>query len=106
MSDDRLTAAGLRADRRFDVEHGGIHKPFHTSVQVGFERVEDRIGVFQGTLKRGYDDARQGTPTSAALEAKITALGQGVGMSTVDTAALSAVEAAIAPCALAWSSAR
>jgi O-acetylhomoserine (thiol)-lyase len=41
--------------------------------------VEDLIGVFQGTLKGGYNYARQGTPTTAALEAKITALEQGLG---------------------------
>ncbi len=79
MADDRLTTASLHADRRFGVEHGGIHKPIHTSVQYGFDRAEDLIGVFQGTVKGGYNYARQGTPTSAALEAKITALEQGIG---------------------------
>jgi O-acetylhomoserine (thiol)-lyase len=79
MADDRLSTASLHADRRFGVEHGGIHKPIHTSVQYGFDRAEDLIGVFQGTVKGGYNYARQGTPTSAALEAKVTALEQGIG---------------------------
>jgi O-acetylhomoserine (thiol)-lyase len=79
MADDRLTTASLHADRRFGVEHGGIHKPIHTSVQYGFDRAEELIGVFQGTVKGAYNYARQGTPTSAALEAKITALEQGTG---------------------------
>ena len=78
--DDRhLSTDNLHADRCFGVEHGGVHKPIHTSVQYGFERVEDLIGVFQGTLKGGYNYARQGTPTTAALEAKITTLEQGLG---------------------------
>lgn len=74
-----LTTDNVHSDRRFGVEHGGIHKPIHTSVQYGFDRVEDLIGAFQGTYKGGYQYARQGTPTTAALEAKITALENGVG---------------------------
>ncbi|MBL8304157.1 MAG: aminotransferase class I/II-fold pyridoxal phosphate-dependent enzyme, partial [Ideonella sp.] len=78
-ADRTLTTDNLHADRRFGAEHGAVHKPIHTSIQYGFERVEDLIGVFQGTLKGGYNYARQGTPTTAALEAKITGLEQGVG---------------------------
>lgn len=74
-----LSTDNVHSDRRFGVEHGGIHKPIHTSVQYGFDRVEDLIGAFQGTYKGGYQYARQGTPTTAALEAKITALEGGVG---------------------------
>jgi len=74
-----LSTNNVHSDRRFGVEHGGIHKPIHTSVQYGFDRVEDLIGAFQGTQKGGYQYARQGTPTTAALEAKITTLEDGVG---------------------------
>ena len=74
-----FTTQNVHADQHFGVEHGGIHKPIHTSVQYGFERVEDLIGVFQGTLKGGYNYARQGTPTTAALEAKINQMEQGLG---------------------------
>ena len=74
-----LSTENVHSDRRFGVEHGGIHKPIHTSVQFGFDRVEDLIGAFQGTYKGGYQYARQGTPTTAALEAKITTLEDGVG---------------------------
>ncbi|MDM0013112.1 cystathionine gamma-synthase family protein [Variovorax sp. J22P168] len=69
----------VHGDRRGGVEHGAIHKPIHTSVQYGFERTEDLIGVFQGTRKGGFNYARQGAPTTAALEAKITGLEQGLG---------------------------
>ena len=83
----------LHADRRFGVEQGGVHMAVHPSVQYGYERVEDLIGVFQGTLKNRFNYARQGTPTTAALEAKLTALEEGVGTVCFATgmAAVSAV---------------
>ncbi len=79
MTTTGFTTKNVHADQHFGVEHGGIHKPIHTSVQYGYERVEDLIGVFQGTVKGGYNYARQGTPTTAALEAKITQMEQGIG---------------------------
>lgn len=95
-SDDRRTPTAsdiVHADRRFGTEHGSIHKPIHTAVQFNFDRVEDLIGVFQGTLKGAYSYARQGTPTTAALEAKISLLEQGIGTVCFSTgmAALSAI---------------
>ncbi|MDM0072969.1 cystathionine gamma-synthase family protein [Variovorax sp. J2P1-59] len=88
-----VTSDTVHGDRRFGVEHGSIHKPIHTSVQYGYERVEDLIGVFQGTLKNSFSYARQGTPTTAALEAKISQLEQGIGTVCFSTgmAALSAI---------------
>ena len=74
-----LSTDNVHSDRRFGAEHGALHKPIHTAVQYGFDRVEDLIGAFQGTTKGGYQYARQGTPTTAALEAKITALEDGFG---------------------------
>jgi O-acetylhomoserine (thiol)-lyase len=95
MSDHRDTAHTrlLHADRLGGAEHGAIHKPIHTSVQWGFERTADLIGVFQGTVKNAYNYGRQGTPTTAALEAKITLLEQGVGSISFATgmAALAAI---------------
>lgn len=79
MVDPSLTTRIVHADRHFGVEHGGIHKPVHSSVQYGFERAEDLIGVFQGTLKSSFNYARQGTPTTAALESMVTSLEQGRG---------------------------
>jgi len=68
----------VHADRAFGVEHGGVRKPIHSSVQYGFDTVEDLVGVFQGTVK-GYNYARQGTPTTAALESRLTAMEGGLG---------------------------
>jgi O-acetylhomoserine (thiol)-lyase len=79
MTDPAITTQLVHSDRRGGVEHGGVHKPIHTSVQFGYERVEDLIGVFQGTLKSSFNYARQGTPTTAALERKITLLEGGIG---------------------------
>ena len=79
MDQQGFTTSIVHGDRNTGSEHGGVHQPIHTSVQYGFERVEDLIGVFQGTKKGGFNYARQGTPTTAALERKITQLEQGVG---------------------------
>lgn len=93
MTKPGFTTNILHSDRNASVEHGGIHKPIHTSVQYGFARVEDLIGTFQGTVKGGFSYARQGTPTTAALEAKLTQMEQGLGTVTFATgmAAISAV---------------
>ncbi|MEY2890329.1 MAG: hypothetical protein RJA98_237 [Pseudomonadota bacterium] len=74
-----FTTDVVHGDVQFGVAHGGVRKPIHSSVQFGFDHVEELIGVFQGTVKGGYNYARQGTPTTAALEAKITRMEDGVG---------------------------
>jgi O-acetylhomoserine (thiol)-lyase len=79
MDKQGFTTGIVHGDRITGTEHGGVRQSIHTSVQYGFERVEDLIGVFQGTKKGGFNYARQGTPTTAALERKITRLEQGVG---------------------------
>ncbi|MFT3721188.1 cystathionine gamma-synthase family protein [Pseudorhodoferax sp.] len=93
MAAEGISTGIVHSDRRFGVEHGGLHKPIHSSVQYGFDTVEDLIGVFQGTLKGGFSYSRQGTPTTAALEAQITRLEQGIGTVGFATgmAAISAV---------------
>lgn len=93
MASEGISTGIVHSDRRFGVEHGGVRKPIHTSTQYGFDRVEDLIGVFQGTIKGGFNYARQGTPTTAALESQITRLEQGVGTVCFGTgmAAISAV---------------
>lgn len=92
MSDTGINTRLVHADRRFGVEHGGVRKPIHTSVQYGFGTVEELVGVFQGTVK-GYNYARQGTPTTAALESRINLLEGGLGTICFATgmAAISAV---------------
>ena len=79
MATQGFTTTIVHGDKAFGTEHGAVHKPIHTSVQYGFDKVEDLIGVFQGTLKGGFNYARQGTPTTAALETKVTKMEDGLG---------------------------
>lgn len=80
MTDERkrgFTTAILHADRASAVEHGALHKPLHLSVAYGYRDAADLVAVFQNRAQ-GYSYGRQGNPTTAALEAKITAMEQGV----------------------------
>jgi len=72
-----FTTAILHSDRAGGVEHGALHKPLHLSVAYGYRDARDLAAVFQGRAQ-GYAYGRQGNPTTAALEAKITAMEGGV----------------------------
>lgn len=91
MKDKQLSTTILHADRRDQIEHGAIHKPMHVSTEYAYDDARELAAVFQG--KPGYTYARQGTPTTAALENKISLLEQGRGTVTFATgmAALSAI---------------
>jgi len=73
-----LTTQLLHADRLAGVEHGATHKPLHTSAAFGYASAADLAAVFQGD-KSGHIYARQGNPTTQALEQKVTLLEGGVG---------------------------
>ncbi|MCW5295359.1 cystathionine gamma-synthase family protein [Verminephrobacter eiseniae] len=75
----RFTTRIVHADRWGGAEQGAVHYPIHSSVQYGHDKVEDLIAVFQGSAKGGFNYARQGTPTTAALERKITQMEHGHG---------------------------
>ena len=76
MAKHGFTTNILHGDRRLCVEHGAVHKPIHTSSQYAYPDARELAAVFQG--KPGYTYARQGTPTTDALEKKITAMEDGV----------------------------
>ncbi len=76
MAQNGFTTTILHSDRRASVEHGAIHKPMHPASQYAFADARELAAVFQG--KPGFTYARQGTPTTAALEAKITQMEGGV----------------------------
>ena len=81
MSDETkrgFTTAILHSDRDAPIEHGALHKPLHVSVAYGYRDARELAAVFQGRAT-GYAYGRQGNPTSAALEAKVTAMEGGVG---------------------------
>jgi O-acetylhomoserine (thiol)-lyase len=73
-----LSTRILHSDRTSGAEHGATHKPLHIATGYGYERAEDLVAVFQGD-KSGYVYGRQGNPTTAALEAKITLMEDAVG---------------------------
>ena len=72
-----FTTAILHSDRSAPIEHGALHKPLHLSVAYGYADAHDLAAVFQGR-QAGYAYGRQGNPTTAALEAKVTAMEGGV----------------------------
>lgn len=82
----------LHADRLAGIEHGAVHKPMHTSAAFSYARTQDLVDVFQGS-KAGSVYARQGNPTGAALEAKITLMeeARSTACFTTGMAAISAV---------------
>jgi len=72
-----FTTAILHSDRDAGIEHGALHKPLHVSVAYGYRDARELAAVFQGRAQ-GYAYGRQGNPTAAALEAKVTAMEEGV----------------------------
>jgi O-acetylhomoserine (thiol)-lyase len=72
-----FTTEILHSDREGGVEHGALIKPLHLSVAYGYADARDLAAVFQGR-KPGHVYGRQGNPTSAALEAKVTRMEAGV----------------------------
>jgi O-acetylhomoserine (thiol)-lyase len=91
-----FTTAILHSDRDAGVEHGALHKPLHVSVAYGYRDARELAAVFQGRAQ-GYAYGRQGNPTSAALEAKVTKMEDGVATVSFATgmAAIGAVMLAL-----------
>ena len=71
-----FTTTILHSDRQKGIEHGSLHKPIHTSVTFGYADARQLAEVFQGK-QPGYRYGRQGNPTVAALEDKITKMEDG-----------------------------
>jgi O-acetylhomoserine (thiol)-lyase len=90
-TDRGFTTAILHGDRASPIEHGALHKPLHLSVAYGYPRAEELIAVFQGR-QPGYAYGRQGNPTTAALEAKVTAMEGGIATACFSTG-MAAIEA-------------
>src|SRR5690606_23420692 len=77
MAKNGFTTTIVHSDRRASVEHGAIHKPMHPSSEYAFADARELAAVFQG--KSGFTYARQGTPTTTALESKVTQMEGGAG---------------------------
>jgi O-acetylhomoserine (thiol)-lyase len=87
-----ITTTVLHSDRTQEIEHGAVHKPMHPAVSYRYGTAEQLAEVFQGS-RSGFSYARQGTPTTTALENKITRLEDGVATVSFATgmAALTAI---------------
>jgi O-acetylhomoserine (thiol)-lyase len=72
-----FTTTILHNDRQKPVEHGSLHKPVHTSVAFGYSDARQLASVFQGK-EPGFRYGRQGNPTVAALEDKVTRMEDGL----------------------------
>ncbi len=72
-----FTTTILHSDRQKSIEHGSLHKPVHTSVAFGYADARQLASVFQGK-EPGFRYGRQGNPTIAALEEKVTRMEDGV----------------------------
>ena len=77
MTKHGFTTTTLHSDRSKPIEHGAVHKPVHNSAAFCFSDAHDLVKVFQGE-QPGFVYGRQGTPTSAALEEKISRMEQGI----------------------------
>lgn len=73
------TTEAVHFDRKMPHANGAIHYPVHPSTQYTFDTVEELINVFQGKSKGNSPYSRQGTPTTAVLEAKLAHLEGGDG---------------------------
>jgi O-acetylhomoserine (thiol)-lyase len=91
MQKNGFTTTILHSDRRDPIEHGAVHKPMHTASEFGYDDARELAAIFQG--KAGFSYSRQGTPTTAALESKLTKMEGGVASLSFATgmAALSAL---------------
>jgi len=72
-----FTTTILHSDLEAPIEHNSVLKPMHTAVAFGYPDSRDLAKVFKGELA-GYAYGRQGNPTTAALESKISKMEDGI----------------------------
>ena len=72
-----FTTTILHSDLESPIEHYSVHKPMHAAVAFGYPDARDLAKVFKGELP-GYAYGRQGNPTTAALEVKISKMEDGI----------------------------
>jgi O-acetylhomoserine (thiol)-lyase len=72
-----FTTTILHSDLEAPIEHHSVHKPMHVAVAFGYPDARDLAKVFKGELP-GYAYGRQGNPTTAALESKVSKMEDGI----------------------------
>ena len=79
-----FTTTILHSDLESPIEHFAVHKPMHASVAYGYTDARDLAKVFKGEMP-GYVYGRQGNPTTAALEAKVSKMEDGIATACFST---------------------
>jgi O-acetylhomoserine (thiol)-lyase len=72
-----FTTSILHSDSEKPIEYGSLQRPVHHSVTFAYDDARDLAAVFQGR-QPGFRYARQGNPTVAALEDRLTKMEDGV----------------------------
>jgi len=79
-----FTTTILHSDLEAPIEHHSVHKPMHVAVAFGYPDARDLARVFKGDLS-GYAYGRQGNPTTAALESKVSKMEDGIATACFST---------------------
>lgn len=79
-----FTTTILHSDLEAPIEHYSVHKPMHVAVAYGYEDSRELARVFKGEAA-GYAYGRQGNPTTAALESKVTKMEDGIATACFST---------------------
>lgn len=79
-----FTTTILHSDLEAPIEHHSVLKPMHTAVAFGYPDARDLVKVFKGE-QAGYAYGRQGNPTTAALESKISKMEDGIATACFST---------------------
>lgn len=90
-----FTTQILHSDLEAPIEHNSVHKPMHIAVAFGYEDARDLAKVFKGEMA-GYAYGRQGNPTTAALESKVTKMEDGIATACFSTGMAAIASALIA----------
>ncbi len=72
MNNPSFTTKLVHHDHNARLPNGEIHQAIHPSTEYAYTDARELAAVFQG--KSGYTYARQGTPTTASLENKISTM--------------------------------
>jgi O-acetylhomoserine (thiol)-lyase len=72
-----FTTTILHSDLEAPIEHNSVHKPMHAAVAFGYADSRELARVFKGEAA-GYAYGRQGNPTTAALESKVSKMEDGI----------------------------
>ena len=79
-----FTTTILHSDLESPIEHFSVHKPMHVAAAFGYADARDLVKVFKGEAA-GYVYGRQGNPTTAALEAKVSKMEDGIATACFST---------------------